>query len=228
MQKGFLQPRQKLKKKREHSPMKTFINAIIAGIAISIGGVIYLTLENHIAGSFLFSIGLFTIYTFGFNLYTGKVCYIVNEKLSYLKTILIVYIGNFAGTVGTGIIFRHTKLVRLADHTSELVNMKLSDTLFSTFIMAVMCGIMMCIAVIGYQTVKDGIGKYLSLIMPIMVFILSGYEHSIADMFYFTVGNAWNEKALLYILVISAGNLAGGSLIPLAKKYLSEEASLHH
>ncbi|MDR1771120.1 MAG: formate/nitrite transporter family protein [Hungatella sp.] len=208
--------------------MKTFINAIIAGIAISIGGVIYLTLENHIAGSFLFSIGLFTIYTFGFNLYTGKVCYIVNEKPSYLKTILIVYIGNFAGTVGAGIIFKHTKLVRLVNHTSELVNMKLSDTLFSTFIMAVMCGVMMCIAVIGYQTVKDGIGKYLSLIMPIMVFILSGYEHSIADMFYFTMGNAWNAKAFLYILVISAGNLAGGNLIPLAKKYLNEEASLQH
>ena len=208
--------------------MKTFINAIIAGIAISIGGVIYLTLENHIAGSFLFSIGLFTIYTFGFNLYTGKVCYIVNEKPSYLKTILIVYIGNFAGTVGAGIIFKHTKLVRLVNHTSELVNMKLSDTLFSTFIMAVMCGVMMCIAVIGYQTVKDGIGKYLSLIMPIMVFILSGYEHSIADMFYFTMGNTWNAKAFLYILVISAGNLAGGNLIPLAKKYLNEEASLQH
>lgn len=208
--------------------MKTFINAIIAGIAISMGGVIYLTLENHIAGSFLFSIGLFTIYTFGFNLFTGKVCYIVNEKPSYLLTVLIVYIGNFAGTVGTGIVFRHTKLARLADHTRELVNAKLSDTLFSTFIMAVMCGIMMCIAVIGYQTIKDGIGRYLSLALPVMVFILSGYEHSIADMFYFTMGGSWSAKAFLYIVIISAGNLAGGSLIPLAKKYLNEGAPLPH
>lgn len=208
--------------------MKTFINAIIAGIAISMGGVIYLTLENHIAGSFLFSIGLFTIYTFGFNLFTGKVCYIVNEKPSYLLTILIVYIGNFAGTVGTGVVFRHTKLARLADHTRELVNIKLSDTLFSTFTMAVMCGIMMCIAVIGYQTIKDGIGKYLSLVLPVMVFILSGYEHSIADMFYFTMGGSWSAKAFLYILIISAGNLAGGNLIPLAKKYLNEGVPLHH
>jgi len=61
-----------------------------------------------------------------------------------------------------------------------------------------------------------------------MVFILSGYEHSIADMFYFTMGNAWGAKAFLYILVISAGNLVGGSLIPFAKKYLSEEAALLH
>lgn len=208
--------------------MKTFINSIIAGIAISTGGVIYLTLENHIAGSFLFSIGLFTIYTFGFNLFTGKVCYIVNEKPSYLLTVLIVYIGNFAGTVGTGIVFRHTKLIRLVDHTRELVNIKLSDTLFSTFIMAVMCGIMMCIAVIGYQTIKDGIGRYLSLALPVMVFILSGYEHSIADMFYFTMGGSWSAKAFLYIAIISAGNLAGGSLIPLAKKYLNKGVPLPH
>ena len=113
--------------------MKTFVNAIIAGIAISIGGVIYLTLENHIAGSFLFSIGLFTIYTFGFNLFTGKVCYIVNEKPSYLLTILIVYLGNFIGTAGSGIVFRHTKLAKLIDHTMELVNTKLADTLFSFY-----------------------------------------------------------------------------------------------
>lgn len=208
--------------------MKTFMKAIIAGIAISAGGVIYLTLDNHIAGSLLFSIGLFTIYTFGFNLYTGKVCYIVNEKPSYLLNVLIVYIGNFVGTVGTGYIFRHTKLAKLADHTAEIVNGKLSDTLFSTFIMAVMCGIMMCIAVIGYQTIKDSAGKYLSLILPIMVFILSGYEHSIADMFYFTMGDAWNEKAFLYIIIISLGNLAGGSLIPFAKKCFNEEMPILH
>ncbi|MEY8353704.1 formate/nitrite transporter family protein [Lachnospiraceae bacterium 54-53] len=208
--------------------MKTFIKAVIAGIAISTGGVIYLTLDNHIAGSFLFSIGLFTIYTFGFNLYTGKVCYIVNEKPSYLLNVLIVYIGNFAGTVAAGYVFRHTKLAKLAAHTSEIVNAKLSDTPFSTFIMAIMCGLMMCIAVIGYQTIKDSAGKYLALILPIMVFILSGYEHSVADMFYFTMGSAWSEKAFLYIIIISLGNLAGGCLIPLTKKCLNEEIKILH
>lgn len=203
--------------------MKTFIKAIMAGIAISVGGVIYLTLENHMVGSFLFSIGLFTIYTFGFNLYTGKVCYIVNNKPSYLLTVLTVYAGNFVGTVGMGYLFRHTKLSKIVDHTVELVHGKLSDTLFSTFIMAIMCGIMMCIAVIGFQTIKDSVGKHIALILPIMVFILSGYEHSVADMFYFSIANAWGAKAFLYIIVISLGNLVGGSLIPLAQKLLKEE-----
>ncbi|SNT28506.1 Putative transposase, partial [Anaerovirgula multivorans] len=75
--------------------MKTLIKAIMGGIAISMGGIIYLTLENHIVGSLLFSIGLFTIYTFGLHLYTGKICYIMSEKPVYLFTVLTVYIGNY-------------------------------------------------------------------------------------------------------------------------------------
>jgi formate transporter len=208
--------------------MKTFIKAIMAGVAISIGGIIYLTLDNHIVGSFLFSIGLFTIYTFGLNLYTGKVCYIVNEKPAYLLTVLIVWLGNLVGTVGTGYILRQTKLVKLVDHTVELVDLKLSDTLFSTFIMAILCGLMMCIAVIGFQTVKDSVGKHLALVLPIMVFILSGFEHSVADMFYFSMANAWGAKAFTYIIVISLGNLVGGSLLPLASKVLDSETLGSH
>jgi formate/nitrite transporter FocA (FNT family) len=208
--------------------MKTFIRAILAGIAISLGGVIYLNLENHIAGAFLFSIGLFTIYTFGLDLYTGKVCYIPNKKLSFLKTVLIVYLGNTVGTVGMGYLLRQTKLSKLVEHTTEMVHGKLSDTYFSTFVMAFFCGFMMCIAVIGFQTIKDSIGKHLALIMPIMVFILSGFEHSIADMFYFSMANAWNIKALLFIIIIALGNLVGGSFLPLMKRLIDgEEIGCH-
>jgi formate/nitrite transporter FocA (FNT family) len=208
--------------------MKTFIKAIVAGVCISMGGTIYLTLDNRIAGSFLFSIGLFTIYTFGYNLYTGKVCYIVHEKPSYLLNVLIVYIGNLVGTVGSGFIFRHTKLAKLTEHAGEIVDLKLSDTLFSTFVMAFMCGVMMCIAVIGFQTIKDSVGKHLALVLPIMVFILSGFEHSIADMFYFTMAGAWGGKAILYMLIISLGNMAGGSMIPWLKKCFKEEFPIPH
>lgn len=203
--------------------MKTFIKSIMAGVCISLGGVIYLSLENHIAGSFLFSIGLFTIYTFGFYLYTGKICYIPNEKLNYLITVCIVFLGNAVGTVGMGYILRNTKLSKIVEHTSEIVEKKLSDTIFSTFIMAILCGIMMCIAVIGFQTIKDSVGKHLALVLPIMVFILSGYEHSVADMFYFSIADVWGGKAILYIVIIALGNLVGGCLIPFLAKVLDNE-----
>lgn len=208
--------------------MKTFIKAIMAGIAISMGGVIYLTLENHVAGAFLFSIGLFTIYTFGLNLYTGKVCYILSEKPEFLKTVGIVFLGNAAGTIGMGYLLRHTKQVKLVKHTVEMVNLKLSDTIFSTYIMAVLCGIMMCIAVIGFQTIKDSVGKHLALILPVMIFILSGYEHSIADLFYFSMADVWGSKALVYIIVIALGNMTGGILLPLGIKAVDGESLVSH
>jgi formate/nitrite transporter FocA (FNT family) len=198
----------------------------MAGVAISVGGMIYLRAENHVVGAFLFSIGLFTIYTFGLDLYTGKVCMILNKPVKFLGTVLIVYLGNAVGTVGTGYILRVTKQSQYLEHASEVVAGKLADNLFSTFIMAIMCGLLMCIAVLGFMNIKDGVGKYLALILPIMVFILSGYEHSIADMFYFSFANVWGGKALLYINVIALGNLVGGCILPLVAKITSGEE--HH
>lgn len=199
--------------------MKTFVKSILAGICISLGGVIYLTLENHIVGAFLFTIGLFSIYTFGFSLYTGKVCFIPNENPKFLLTVLNVYLGNLVGTVGMGLIFRHTRVSKVVEHTQEVVGSKLSDTPFSVFFMGIMCGISIAIAVLGFMNIKDAIGKYIALFVPIMVFILSGYEHSIADMFYVTLAGAWSTKAILYILLISTGNLLGGVIIPIVCKY---------
>lgn len=198
--------------------MKTFIRAIAGGIAISMGGMIYIRAENHVVGAFLFSIGLFTIYTFGLDLFTGKVCLILNKPVKFLGTVLLVYLGNAVGTVASGYLFRATKQAQYLEHAKELVGLKLEDNLFSTFIMAVMCGLLMCIAVLGFMYIKDGIGKYLALMLPVMVFILSGYEHSIADMFYFSFANAWGGKAFLYINVIALGNLIGGCILPLVEK----------
>lgn len=199
--------------------MKTFIKSILAGICISLGGVVYLTLENHIVGACLFTIGLFIIYTFGFSLYTGKVCFISNEKPKYLLTVLNVYIGNAVGTVGMGTLLRHTKVSHIVEHTQEVVSGKLSDTPFSVFIMAILCGVCISVAVLGFMTIKDSVGKYIALFIPIMVFLLSGYEHSVADMFYFTLAGAWGAKALLYINIIALGNLVGGMIIPVVCKY---------
>lgn len=203
--------------------MKTFIRAVMGGIAISMGGMIYIRAENHVIGAFLFSIGLFTIYTFGLDLYTGKVCLILNKPVKFLGTVLLVYLGNAVGTAVSGYVLRATKQAQYLDHAKELVSLKLADNLFSTFIMAVMCGLLMCIAVLGYMNIKDGVGRYLALILPVMVFILSGYEHSIADMFYFSFANAWGGKAFLYINVIAIGNLIGGCMLPLAEKMTGDK-----
>lgn len=200
--------------------MKTLIKAILAGMAICIGGTVYLTLDNHMVGAMLFSIGLFTIYAFDLNLFTGKICFIPNKELKFWGTVGIVYIGNLIGTVGVGYLLRSTKLAKLVPYTVEMVDGKLSDTLFSTFIMGIFCGALMSIAVIGYKTINEGFGKYLALILPVAVFILNGYEHSVADMFYISLANAWSVKAVIFLLVVSIGNIVGGVILPLASRVL--------
>lgn len=201
----------------------TFVKAILGGCAISLGGVVYLSLDNQVAGAFVFSLGLLTIYTFGLSLYTGKVCYIPNKPPRYLLEVAVVYAGNAVGTVGMGYLFRLTRLAKLVERTAQMVDGKLSDTIFSTVVVSVLCGFLMCIAVLGFQTTRDSVGKHFALVLPVMVFILSGYEHSVADMFYFSLANAWNAKALLYIVVIALGNMVGGMLLPLSIRLLDNE-----
>ena len=58
----------------------------------------------------------------------------------------------------------------------------------------------------------------ISLFFGVMVFILCGAEHSVADMFYFWVAGAWSPRAVLCILIISLGNLCGGLFFPLLRR----------
>ncbi|WRS27157.1 formate/nitrite transporter family protein [Oscillospiraceae bacterium MB08-C2-2] len=198
--------------------LNKWIKAVLGGAAISVGGVVYCSVENHIAGAFLFAVGLFTIYTFGLNLYTGKVCLIPQKPLSYFGELAVIYAGNIVGTVGMGYLLRGTKLIRLAETAQSLASSKLADTPGSAFVMSVLCGVMMCVAVLGFTTIQDGVGKYLALIMPVMVFLVAGFEHSIANFFYISLANLWSLKAIGFSIIYALGNMAGGVILPLASK----------
>ncbi|MDE6678614.1 MAG: formate/nitrite transporter family protein, partial [Ruminococcus sp.] len=85
--------------------MKKFVDillrAIATGFAIGIGGVVYLSCDNKYIGAFLFGTGLFVILSFGFNLFTGKVGYAVENKPAYLIDLLVIWLGNLIGTAIT-------------------------------------------------------------------------------------------------------------------------------
>ena len=200
-----------------------FIKSILGGAAISIGAIVYLATDNVVVGTFLFSLGLFIIYRFGLHLYTGKVCLIPEKPPRFLIEVVLVYTGNLIGTLGMGWLLKLTKLVRLQEAAAALTAAKLTDTMLSAFIMAALCGVMLSVAVLGYTTAQDGVGKHLILIMPIMVFLLAGFEHSIANLFFISFSDSWGLKAVLYSAIYAAGNLVGGVILPLAAR-LSEES----
>lgn len=197
----------------------------MTGIAIGIGGAVYLSCDNKYIGAFLFGTGLFVILTFGFNLYTGRVGYAVERKRDYVGELALIWFGNLCGTILSGSMFMLTRIKEIGNRAAELCDIKLNDTPLSIFILAVFCGILMFIAADGYKRIDSSTGRFLAVFLPVAVFILSGYEHCIANMFYFTVAGAWSLKAVGYLLIMTAGNAVGGIIIPLVQKINSDRSA---
>lgn len=194
--------------------MKAFALAVLAGISISIGGVVFLSMDNKTAGALMFTVGLYTVCTQELNLYTGRVGYLVNQPLSYLMDLLVIWAGNLAGTYLAAFAVQRTRICDISQTAGAICTVKLNDDFLSLFLLAVFCGLLMFVAVDGYKAANNPV----ILFMGVAAFILCGFEHCIADMFYFSVAGMWSGRALLCILVITAGNTLGGILIPLAKK----------
>ncbi len=203
--------------------IKYFASAVFAGMMIAFGGVVYLScassgghILNSVIGSFLFSLGLLTVVARGYDLYTGKIGYITinaNAKdntptnvafnLFYYPTIIL---GNFIGTAIIGYSLRKTRAFEnIKVLVENISSAKLHDTPLSIFILACGCGVMMYLAVDGYKKTKN----WLFVILPVMVFILCSFEHCVANMFYFCASDCWSKQAVIYTLIMIAGNAVG-------------------
>ena len=201
---------------------KTFVSAILAGAAISFGGVVFLSLDNKVLGSLFFTVGLFMVCTFGLNLFTGKVCYLFQNDLAYRLNLVMIWLGNLVGTLIVGGAVRLSRIAGIAEKAASMCAVKTGDTYLSLFILGILCDIFIYVGVESYKSNPHEAGKYLGLFFGVMVFILCGYEHCVADMFYFTVAGAWSMQAVICLLVITAGNAVGGVLFPLVRGYLAK------
>ncbi len=204
-------------------PFKNLILSVLGGACIALGGTAFLSLDNKVLGAIFFVIGLFTICTFGFNLFTGKVCYAIGAGPDYILGLCVIWVGNLLGTIIVAFLEHLTRVgPAITEKAAAMAEVKLADNAGSLFLLAFFCNICIYIAVDGFKNNPHELGKYLSLFFGVTVFILCGFEHSVADMYYFSIARAWSFKTFLYIIVISLGNAAGGLSIP-ALKLLSEK-----
>ena len=197
--------------------IKMFLLAIGAGLAISIGGTVYLSVDNKIIGSLLFAVGLYAIVLNGLFLYTGKVGYLVvqSDKIEYLGLLAITWLGNLAGTWIGAVAVLNTRIQGIRENAVGICETKLADGPLSVFLLAIFCGILMYIAVDGFREKENP----MILFICVSVFILSGFEHCIANMFYFSIAGAWSLKTIVYLIIMTLGNSLGGVLIPSLKKW---------
>ena len=190
---------------------------------IAIGGTVFLSIENKVIGASLFSIGLFGVLIYNLNLYTGKIGYLItNFNLKYIKELIITLIGNFIGACSVGFILRYTRIYdKIYEKALNLANIKLNDNILSIFILSIFCGLLMYYAVNGFKKQTD-FGKYLVVYLGVAVFILCGFEHCIANMYYFSVADIWSLKTLGYTGIMVLGNSIGSFIIPLCNLVIKD------
>ncbi len=200
---------------------KVLVSAVLAGLCVGFGGLVYLSLENRIVGAALFTIGLFFICTLGLHLFTGKVCYVFQNDSDYALNLPVIWLGNLLGTGLTAVCAGLTRnAALLSEKAMALCQVKLDDSLPSLFLLGLLCNIFIYLAVDGYARNPHELRKYLSLFFGVMVFILAGTEHCVADMFYFWMAGAWSGRAIVCVLVISLGNAVGGILFATLHRFV--------
>ncbi|MCQ2595840.1 MAG: formate/nitrite transporter family protein [Treponemataceae bacterium] len=185
----------------------------------------------------VFPIGLMMITIAGGELFTGN-CLItisVLSKNTYLRSMLrswlVVYLGNFVGGVAIAFLVNYGNVLNvfngaLLDKVLSTAVTKANMPFMEAFIKGVLCNFMVCIAVWCSFSTEDVIGKILSLYLPVALFVICGFEHSVANMYFipaglfaqmFNGGQAegltWANMMLNNLLPVTLGNIVGGSVL---------------
>lgn len=224
---------------------KMFVLAIFAGIFIAIAGASAAIASTTIAdpstarllNALIFPGGLVMVVLAGSELFTGNSLLLIPllEKRikihELIKSWIVVYLGNLCGSlfVASIFVYSHTAGLYEGQLAQSLVNTavtKTSLTFTDAFLRGILCNILVCIAVwitIGASTAA---GKVFGLYLPIVVFVLAGYEHCVANMFYIPAGIfsaseygitaeglTWSNFFLKNLLPVTLGNILGGFLV---------------
>lgn len=191
-----------------------FVKSILAGLMIGIGASVFLSCENKYVGATLFSIGLIAVVVLGFNLYTGKVGYLLGGDKEYFADTVLSIFGNLVGCIMVGLTQAPIGAV------ISICEKRLDKGPLEIFIDAIFCGILIFVPVEVYKRK----GTFVGILIGIPTFILCGFEHSIADMFYFLNARMVSLDTAAFIGIAILGNAVGGLLIP-ALMMLNEKLS---
>ncbi|MEX2716698.1 MAG: formate/nitrite transporter family protein, partial [Candidatus Sigynarchaeota archaeon] len=195
---------------------KMFMLAILAGIYIGFGAILATTVgmgwptsgdwatsgvKNFLMGS-VFSVGLILVVLAGAELFTGNNLISIalcskKVKLGHvLKSWIVVWIGNFAGSLllaaiffGTGLWKKNpTELSPVGINAVTIASVKANLSFMDVLFRGILCNILVCLAVWISISSKEAVGKILAIYFPIMAFVAMGFEHSIANMYFIPIG----------------------------------------
>ena len=208
---------------------KLTLSSLAAGISIGIACIAFLKTGN----AWVFPIGLFMVCYFGFHLYTGRICYA--EKLIDAPDLVWMLFMNIVGAALLGVI-THFVYPELAQKATELAVAKINED-WQVFPRAILCNIMIFVAVECWKDYSpDNINKikfqdktiihlhnpvkFFGLIFATAIFVICGFEHCVANAFYFGCAFNHDVNVLWYIPANILGNTIGGIAAYRATKYV--------
>lgn len=225
------------------SAFKMIILGIFAGIFIGFAGIASTTASSTIGnpsagklvGALIFPAGIAMVLTAGSELFTGNMLIIISvleRKTTVLKMLrnwFFVFIGNFIGAffVAVCVIYGHIPNLFGAGLAESVVNagaLRCNLSFGDSFIRGILCNILVCIAVWMSFAAKSVSGKLMTSFWPVMVFVLCGFEHCVADMYFGSAALLAAEeygiaaegltlfRFLVYnMLPVTLGNIIGGA-----------------
>ncbi|HEU0073716.1 MAG TPA: formate/nitrite family transporter [Dehalococcoidia bacterium] len=229
--------------------------AVLAGAFIGLGANFFTTVTTstdlgygpaRLLGGVAFSLGLILVVTAGAELFTGNNLMVMawaGNRVStaqLLRVWVVVYAGNFVGSVATAILVALSGQWRFADYdvganALRIANAKVNLGFEEAFFLGVLCNGLVCLAIWLTYSARSNLDKAIAVVFPITAFVASGYEHSVANMYFIPLGlllksqdavlvaaglNSgaleeldWGSFLLNNLLPVTVGNLVGGGLL---------------
>ena len=204
--------------------LKTLFLGILAGAAIGVGSFAFLFFKHLLAkhdptamfASMMFSIGLIMVCVFGLNLYTGKIGVFLDDREKIKENSInlpIILLGNAIGAFALGIIchFIFTGHDGFLNTVKAVSNNKMGSQ--TVFIQGFLCGALVYIAVYLYKNLENWAMKIIGIVVAVTLFVYCGFQHCIANMFYFGMAFNWDINMLWNLLIVILMNSVGALFV---------------
>jgi formate/nitrite transporter len=222
---------------------RTFVLSLLAGFYISFGAQLATVVTSDAAlhlgagvsrllGGSVFSVGLMLVVLCGAELFTGNsllASSVLHGEIPFGKMLEnwgVVIVGNLLGSLFMAWLLYETRLWEsgaVGEQAVRTAAAKCAISPWVAFVRGVLCNWLVCLAVFMATAARDVSGKVIACYLPIMVFVASGFEHSVANMYFIPEGIfvaaatgrvepllTWWNFAVANLLPVTLGNVVGG------------------
>lgn len=232
------------KNKINNKYLKTLVLGIFSGILLSFAAVASTVASSMITNysiskllaALIFPMGLILIILLKTELFTGNslmVIPLLEKKITIkelLRNWLLVYLGNLLGSIIMALLISNTTVGDTIKITfTNITNNKIAITFSNCLVMGLLCNFLVCTAVYLSTIASNILEKIVVIFIPIFIFIILSLEHSVANMFYLSIGYILNNNFSIIDLItknllpVTLGNIIGGTLLGFIIWYLREQ-----